>query len=182
MRIKRKRPSTEEDRKRAAELRGTIASSRTSKAEKEAAEAEYEVLCPPVIGSPSASSLEKQSILSDRSPFSSGVQVDRQTGALLSAAEIQDASRLDLKTASTEWLRLHQKQWSEVNLKCTVQRSALLQWRIDTLKGTETKSFADYWKPLEARFEEDMAFSARFKAASPEERNKMLDERYGITK
>jgi hypothetical protein len=99
--------------------------------------------------------------------------------ALLSAAEIQAVSGLDLRTASTEWLRLHQSQWSEVGLKRTVQRAALLRWRIDTLKGTVNESFADYWKPLEARFEKDMEFSVRYTAAEPKQRGEMLDERLG---
>src|SRR5438132_7734394 len=45
-RIKRVRPSTGEDRKRASELRGIIASSRSSKADKEAAEHELDTVAP----------------------------------------------------------------------------------------------------------------------------------------
>src|SRR5437762_1085067 len=52
-RIRRMRPSTEEDRKLASELLRTLKSDRTSKAERAAAQAKYDLLCPPVgSGSP----------------------------------------------------------------------------------------------------------------------------------
>jgi hypothetical protein len=188
-RIKRMRPSTEEDRKLASDLRRIIASSRSSKAEKEAAARELDTVAPPrpkgAFGSP-AKNEDSKPLTRDLLALCDRVEARRagdesillpSPPALLSATDIQTVREMDLKEASAEWYRLVQSQWPEKGFERIAQRTWLLRWRMDTLKGTVTESFADYVKPIQLRFEADMEFSARFAVASPEQRDTMLDER-----
>ncbi len=60
MRIRREKPSTDEERKRASELRRIIGNARTAKAEREAAQLELDVLAPPKADARTPAQLERR--------------------------------------------------------------------------------------------------------------------------
>jgi len=195
MRIKRHKPSTDAERKRAAELRKLIRDSRTSRADRERYRLELDEVSPPLnpadlvapkilSGSP-ARNEDSKPLTRDLLALCDRVEARRAgeesillpSPPALSAADIQTVREMDLKEASAEWYRLVQSQWPEKGFERIAQRTWLLRWRMDTLKGTVSESFADYVKPIQLRFEADMEFSARFAVASPEQRDTMLDKR-----
>jgi hypothetical protein len=99
---------------------------------------------------------------------------------LLSATDIQAVSEMELSKASFEWYSVIQSQWPETGFERIMQRAWLLRWRIDTLNGTISEPFAEYWKRCQERFAAETAFDDRYKAANPDEQAALLSERFGL--
>jgi hypothetical protein len=58
-----------------------------------------------------------------------------------------------------------------------------VNWRRDTLKGTVSESFGDYFKRCQASFVAEQAFLEKYyKVANETERAALLAEKYGLTK
>jgi hypothetical protein len=194
-RARRIKPSTVEGRKRQAELGKIISNPRTPKAERQSALEELDRIAP-VAGSgsfsESGSSLEirePKPTTSDNLALVARVEAARKTASvslssemLLTAADIEAVRGMDLPAVSSAWYALIQSHWPETGFERIMQRGWLLNWRIATLKGTVTESFADYWKRCQERLNAESAFMERFKVASPTEQAQLVAEKYGLTK
>jgi hypothetical protein len=135
--------------------------------------------------------LEKKSILSKTPPAKPSNKdlqdlVDRVKARpgemLLSATDIQTVSAMDRSDVTSEWYKLAQSHWPEVGFERMMQRGWLINWRRDTLKGTVSESFADYFKRCQDIFVAEQAFMERYKVASPAEQAALIDERFHLTK
>jgi hypothetical protein len=188
-RARRIKPSTVEGRTRQAELGKIISNPRTPKDERAAALEELDRIAP-VEGSGSLIQNEdSKPTPADNLALCARVEAARKSAAvfqssdmLLSSAEIQAVSEMDLPAASSRWYVAIQSQWPEVGFERTMQRGWLLQWRMDTLKGTISEPFADYWKRCHDSFVASSAFMERFKVASPTEQAVLVAEKFGLTK
>jgi len=194
-RARRIKPSTVEGRKRQAELGKIISNPRTPKAERQAALEELDRIAPiegsasPVVSGSLLQDEDSKPTTADNLALCARVEAARKTAEvfrtsemLLSTADIQTVSEMELPAASSAWYGAIQSQWPETGFERTMQRTWLLRWRIETLKGTISESFADYWKRRHESFVAESSFIERYKGAGAVEQVALVAEKFGLTK